>query len=93
MKRLNDWLLSKNINENVIVALDGEPLKPRTISGAERQIRQLALEIRTTFGLDERFKNHPGIQACSKLLEQAASVLDDGSLSGEERNAPHRFHH
>jgi hypothetical protein len=52
MKSFKEWQIKEvNYNQNI----DGPPLEPATISGAQVQIRQLAFNIRTTFVLDEKF--------------------------------------
>ena len=87
MKNFREWRL----NEGMVrynPAIDGPPLQPKTASGAMYQIQALALEIRTTFGLDERFaeyKQH--IMKCSELLEQAA-----GAMAQVMASDPHKFH-
>jgi len=71
--------------------LDGAPLKPKTIVGAEEQIYELAREIRTTFGLDKRwamYKNQ--IVRATSMMDDAAKLLGEG-MSGEERSTEHNF--
>ena len=73
--------------------IDGPPLNPHTISGAENQIRALASNIRTTFNLDPRWKKYRDqILASTKHLEEAADALGE-KMSGDERNQPHQYYH
>lgn len=73
-------------------SIDGPPLKPSTISGAEMQIKELATQIRTTFGLDPKWADHKDqIVAATKLLDQAADSIGD-YMDGDKRNDPHKFH-
>jgi len=86
-----NWLENKNESYNYNPSIDGPPLEPHTISGAEVQIRQLATNIRTTFGLDPKWKDYQQqFQQATALLEKAASLLDDGTMSGDLRNAKQR---
>jgi hypothetical protein len=73
-------------------SIDGPPLKPGTISGAEMQIKELATQIRTTFGLDPKWDDHKKqILDATKLLDQAADSIGD-YMDGDKRNDPHKFH-
>jgi len=73
-------------------SIDGPPLKPGTISGAEMQIKELATQIRTTFGLDPKWADHKKqILDATKLLDQAADSIGD-YMDGSLRNDPHKFH-
>jgi hypothetical protein len=88
-KNFYHWLQEVSYNQSI----DGPPLQPHTISGAEVQIRQLASNIRTTFNLDPQWKDHQQqILKATQLLDQAADMLDDGSMGGDLRNAPHKYH-
>lgn len=87
MKKYKKWVESAHPYSQ---SIDGPALSPTTIHGAENQIRVMALNIRTTFGLDKRFNKAAIYKAC-ELLEQAASLLDDGTLTGDTRNSPHEF--
>lgn len=77
MKKFKEW--TETFNQNI----DGPPLTPDTIMGAENQLKALARNIRTTFLLDPRFKNNPGILEATNLIDKAADVIGndvDGSL-------------
>jgi len=72
-------------------SIDGPPLKPYTISGAEIQNKELATQIRTTFGLDPKWDDHKKqILDATKLLDQAADSIGD-YMDGSLRNDPHQF--
>jgi len=92
MKSYKSW----KINEAAYAytqSIDGPPLHPHTIAGAEVQIRTLAMNIRTTFKLDEKFAQfHEQIMKATTLLEQAADTIGQGDMSGEARNTAHKFH-
>lgn len=88
MKSLKEW----RANENYTASIDGPPLEPHTISGAEYQIRHLARNIRTTFNLDDRWKQYQQqISQATQLLDQAANTIGN-IMSGEERNTPHKYY-
>lgn len=92
MKKFKQYQI-ENENYSYTQSIDGPPLEPHTISGAEVQIRQLAKNIRTTFNLDERWKQyHAQILQATRLLDEAANTIGN-IMSGEERNSPHRFYH
>jgi hypothetical protein len=91
MKKFKEWQI-ENENYSYSQHIDGPPLEPHTISGAEVQIRQLARNIRTTFNLDERWKqHHQQILKATELLDQAANAIGE-AMSGEERNTPHQYY-
>lgn len=88
MKTYHQW------EENLLYRpeIDGPPLNPHTISGAEVQIKQLASNIRTSFGLDPQWQDHKQrIIKAMNLLDQAAGLLDDGTMGGKMRNTPHQY--
>lgn len=90
MKKFNHW-----VNESFVYnqQIDGPPLKTHTIAAAEVQIRQLALELRTSFGLDKRFEQyHDQIFKAAELLEKAVSTLESVRARGIDRNTPHKYH-
>lgn len=90
MKSYKQWkILSENYNFNPHI--DGQALSPHNISGSEVQIRHLARHLRTSFGLDPSFKDHPQIAKAIELLDQAADIIGH-DMSGEDRNRPHQFH-
>lgn len=92
MNKFKQWRI-ENESYAYTPSIDGPPLEPHTISGAEVQIRQLATNIRTTFNLDERWKqHHQQILQATKMLDEAANMIGN-IMSGEERNTPHRFYH
>ena len=71
--------------------LDGPPLKPKTIAGAEQQIYKLAEEIRNTFGIDEKWARHKDqIFRATIMMDEAAELLGQG-MNAEERNDEHRW--
>lgn len=90
MKKFNEFLTEAGFPYRA--SIDGPPLNPHTISGAENQIRELARQIRTTFGIDERWRVHKPqiVQACS-ILDKAADIIGS-NMSDEERMLPHKFH-
>ena len=97
MKNFQEWLKTNTpLHEyygTYEPSLDGPPLLPHTISGAEIQIRHLASNIRTTFGIDPRWQDHKQrIHKVMELLDKAAGLLDDGTMNGEMRNTPHKYH-
>ena len=82
---------SPNWNRVYSASIDGPPLKPVSISGAEVQIRELAIQIRTTFGLDEKWNDHKQeILDATQLLDKAADQLGK-EMDGDKRNDPHKF--
>ncbi len=82
-----NWLKKEN-SDIYRPEIDGPPLKPKTIAGAEQQIRHLAYEIRGTFGSDPRLQAYKWqIQQATEMLERAASIIGN-VMSGEERNLP-----
>lgn len=90
MKKFEDW---KVIRENVTFNpnIDGEPLNPKTIAGAEVQIRTLARNIRTSFGLDKSFgNNHQSIHKAAELIDQAANIIGN-DMDGDLRNQSHGY--
>jgi len=90
MKKFKQWRIEEGYSYTP--SIDGPALQPHTISGAEVQIRQLASNIRTTFNLDERWKeHHTQILQATKLLDDAANMIGN-VMSGEERNTPHKYH-
>jgi hypothetical protein len=85
MQSFHEWKLGEMANYNP--QLDGQPLKPTTISGAQNQIFELARNIRTTFMLDERFKPYAQyLRECEESLDHAAHVLSNVSV-----DEPHKF--
>jgi hypothetical protein len=86
MKNFKTWQLTEgHIQYNP--RIDGEPLQPKTAMGAALQCEYLATQIRTTFGLDERFAAHrDAIHKCGELLEQAAREMYKVLVSD-----PHKF--
>lgn len=89
-KTFYNWLQEVSYNQSI----DGPPLMPKSISGAEVQIRTLASNIRTTFNLDPQWKEYQQqILKATELLDQAADMLDEsGKMSGDLRNAAHKYH-
>ena len=91
LSKFKKWRI-ENENYNYTPTIDGPPLEPHTISGAEVQIRQLSTNIRTTFNLDPRWNQYRNqIIEATNLLDKAADLIGN-VMSGEERNTPHRFH-
>ena len=91
MKKYDEW----RINEEGYAynsSVDGPPLEPHTIHGAENQIRTLARNIRTTFGLDPKWQQYKQqILKATQQLDEAANILGE-EMSGDERNDPHQYH-
>ena len=83
MKTYKEW------NEQVYQpTIDGAPLDPRTIAGAEVQIRTLALRIRSNFvhipnSQWSDYRNQ--ILKATELMDQAANTIGE-NMSGELRN-------
>jgi hypothetical protein len=91
-KIMNDIEYQREMVEMYIPSIDGPPLKPSTIAGVEVQIRELATQIRTTFGLDEKWDDHKNqIFDATKILDQAADQIGR-KMDGDKRNDPHKFH-
>ena len=87
MKSFKEWQ-----DYSYTQSIDGPPLDPHTISGAEVQIKQLARNIRSSFNVDERWKQYQRqISQATEMLEQAADLLGK-IMSSEERNTPHKYH-
>jgi hypothetical protein len=85
MKSFREW-------QGYTPSIDGPPLEPHTISGAEVQIKQLASHIRTSFNLDDRWTQyHQQIAQAAELLNQAADLLGR-VMTSSERNTPHKYH-
>lgn len=95
MKSYKEYLHENSlISETLsyIPEIDGPPLLPKHIHGAEVQIKNLAGNIRTTFGLDERYaKFKMQINKAADLLDEAANLIGN-VMSSEERMQPHKFH-
>lgn len=83
MKSFTEWKMNESYNPNI----DGPPLEPHTLMGARTQIQILARNIRTTFGLDEKW-NSQAIHDATQHLEQAAMAL----AKLDNRIVPHKFH-
>jgi len=68
MKSFQKWMENQVSNEPL--------LQPYTLSGAEKQIRMLATNIRTTFGLDPKWESYKEqILAATQHLEEGANLL------------------
>ncbi len=69
---------------------------PGTLYEEAFQLKQKAMNLRTTFGIDEQFKQiNPQIMQAAKLLEQAADILyvdNPGPGNANLRMVPHKFH-
>ena len=84
MKTFKEW------NEQVTYqqSIDGPPLDPHTISGAEVQIRTLALHIRSNFIHipNSKWRDYRNqILAASEMLDRAANTIGE-NMDGEVRN-------
>ena len=94
MKNFFEW--AARLNEmNYDQKLDGPPLMPHHISGAENQIRTLARNLRTTFNLDPEFQaHHEQIFKAAQLLDQAADIIGDTMLGDQAhfRGKTHKFY-
>ncbi len=71
--------------------VDGPPLQPTTIHGAEHQLDQIAQNLEYTFGRDERFAQFKDdIAEAVNYIRKAVSVLGPVEM-GELRTARHKF--
>lgn len=91
MKKFTEWVNEVHYDPH----FDGPALKPHTISAAENQIRWLATQIRQSFNQDQRFRDHHDqiFKAC-QLLDQAADIIGDTMMAGDQqelRGLPHKF--
>ena len=90
MKHFNEWRIEE-AGYAYSPSIDGPPLEPKSIHGAENQIRTLAANIRTTFNLDPRWARYKDqILAATKHLDEGADALGTG-MSREERGQPHQY--
>jgi hypothetical protein len=89
MKHFNEWRIEE-AGYLYSQSIDGPPLEPTSISGAENQIRTLARNIRTSFNFDPRWKKFQDqILSATKHLDDGANMLGK-NMSREERNQPHQ---
>ena len=90
-RKFNEWMYTLSERLNYDQRVDGPPLHPNTISGAEVQIRYLASEIFTTFCVDPQFQQYrEQIMQARSLMEQAADALGQG-MAPELRSATHSY--